>query len=645
MRFAYLSGLQKGITALVLLSLFHTPDLYAQMFTRDRTKAEYTLLFSGYVNWEGEEQIRQYSIGVLNSPLVYNELSFKSGTGKLKGKPFTVSYIKRIKDIGAVHVLYVAASRNPDIKRIAGKIKGQPILMVTDSCPDYEHIMINMLALNLGGKSFEINKGNIDETGLQVSDKILYVGGREEYLREIYLASEKEHEAVRKELADVSADLEEQKKMLGERRKEIDSLNLEIKGQMSELETLTDEIKDQQDVLEAKNRVLEDREKELREKEIEISQQNDRLSGLMADIETSSDILQEQRRNIQLQARQIEAQTDVLASQTDTIERQKNILLFFVVLFILGVGLIAAIIRAYRIKKEANRVLEDKNEAIRRQNIEITRQKEEITAQREHIKSSIYYALTIQQAILPQPEELDIYFENLIIYNPKDIVSGDFYWMSRVSAESDSNEKILLAVVDCTGHGVPGGFLSIVGSRILNAIVTENAIYDPGSILEEMDQRVRQALKQDKTENEDGMDVCLCSIERSRKRDGSYGEKVKIRFTGARRPLFYISGSSDPVRLQGDRKGVGGPYFKDMEFTETALDLKRGDMLYLTTDGLADQSSPGGDKFGNKKIMRILTEGRGLPMSEQKILLDEALVSFQKYEKQRDDITFLGIKL
>ncbi len=640
-----MSAQLKGMTALLFLSLVGTVGLHAQMFSRDRTKAEYTLLFSSYVNWEGEEYVPQYKIGVFGSPAVYNELSFKAGTDKLKGKPFTVTYIKRIKDINSFHVLYVAASRNPDIKRIAGKIGGQQILMVTDSCPDYEHIMINMLALNLGGKSFEINKGNIDATGLQVSDRILYAGGGEDDLREIYRASEKELEAVRMELHEVSADLEAQKGMLEERRKDIDSLNLEITGQMSELDTLTAEILDQQAVLKAKNQVLQNREQVLREKEAEISQQNDRLSGLLSDIETSSDILQEQRRNIQKQARQIEAQTDVLATQTDTIERQKNILLLFGLMFILGAGLIGAVIRAYRIKKAANRELEEKNESIRRQNIEITRQKEEITAQREHIQSSIYYALTIQQAILPLPDELGSYFENFIIYNPKDIVSGDFYWMSRVSSESDSKEKILLAVVDCTGHGVPGGFLSMVGSRMLNVIVTEKAIHDTRSVLEEMDRRVRLALRQDRTENEDGMDVCLCSIERIRIPDGDYGERVSICFTGARRPLFYTSGSSGPVRLQGDRKGVGGPFFRDMEFTVNELELKRGDMLYLTTDGLADQPSPGREKFSTKRIVRILAEVRDLPMSEQKNRLDYELVSFQKYEKQRDDITVLGIKL
>jgi hypothetical protein len=125
----------------------------AQGFTIDRIKAEYTLLLSGYVNWADEEQFASYRIGVLGDPLVYNELSFKSQMDQLKGKPFEAVYLKHISDVSGIRILYVGKDRNVDIRRIVNKIKGQPVLMVTDSASEFEYVMINLLAMNRGGQA------------------------------------------------------------------------------------------------------------------------------------------------------------------------------------------------------------------------------------------------------------------------------------------------------------------------------------------------------------------------------------------------------------------------------------------------------------------------------------------------------------
>lgn len=631
----------------------------AQGFTIDRIKAEYTLLLSGYVSWADEGQYDNYRIGVLGAPLVYNELSFKSQMDQLKGKPFEAVYLKQINDISGIRILYVGQERNTDIRRIVNKIRGQPILMVTDSSSEYEYVMINLLAVNRGGKAFELNKKNIDEAGLSISDKVLILGGKEDDLREIYRASEKELEKVREELVLLSADIGRQKILLEDRKREIDTLNREIDNQKAELAILVHDISEQQMVLAEKNRILEMRETELRSKESEISSQNAHLEKLLRDIDSGGRILQEQRADMQIQARQIDAQRSVLERQTLTIERQKSILYLSGILIFLGAGLIFFIVRAYSIKKRANRILKEKNESIKRQNVEITRQKEEILAQREqlvevntrierqnaNITSSIYYALTIQQAILPFPEEIDRYFENFIVFLPKDIVSGDFYWISHIDRNAEM-ETFYIAVADCTGHGVPGGFLSMVGTRLLNAIVNESRIFEPGIILTELDERFRKALKQDRTENDDGMDLCLCRIERKTDRqDAVIPGAIKVCFAGARRPLFYISNNSGIIRLPGDPKPVGGRYHNDVSFTQKTLAMSSGDMLYLTTDGLADQSSPERKKFGNKRLMEVLSCSSHLSMEQQKMRLDEELLTFQKYEKQRDDITLVGIKL
>lgn len=654
--------LRKGLLVLVLPGLLtcQINRINAQAFTPERMKAEFTLLLAGYVNWEDEENIDNFRIGVLSDQLVFNELSFKAGSDRLKTKPFDAVYLKQINDISGIHILYVGKERNADIRRIINKINGQPVLMVTDSLTEYELVMINLLALNKGGKAFELNKKNIDEAGLSISNKILYMGGKEDDLREIYRASEKELEKVRDELVVLNADLALQQQLLEKRKVEIDSLNREVDRQMQERSNLADDIREQQAVLAEKNDLLSARESELRTKEAEISSQNDRLQQLLQDIESSSKILQDQRLNMQLQTRQIEAQRSILEKQTVIIEKQQGILYLFGSLIILFTCLIFIVIWAYNIKRRANRILKDRNESIKRQNAEITRQKEEILAQgqqlmqvnrkiekqNQNITSSIYYALTIQQAILPLPEELDKYFENFVIFLPKDIVSGDFYWISHVH-RTENLETIFIAVADCTGHGVPGGFLSMVGTRLLNAIVAESRIFEPREILYELDERFRKALKQDRTENDDGMDLCLCRIERQTglQAAGQGAGMVSVCFAGARRPLFYTNGDNDIVRLHGDRKTVGGSYPHEVAFSEEKLELNSNSILYLTTDGLADQPSPEREKFGINRLIRILSSCKHLSMQEQKRNLEEELLKFQKYENQRDDITVMGIRL
>jgi len=325
----------------------------------------------------------------------------------------------------------------------------------------------------------------------------------------------------------------------------------------------------------------------------------------------------------------------------------------------LVMAIIFFIYRAYKIKKESNKILKEKNIAIQKQNVEITHQKEEILAQREqlelinkeiekqneNIKASIYYANTIQQAILPSEEEIKEYFDAFSIYLPKDIVSGDFFWFARDKESVNHSDLFFIAVADCTGHGVPGGFLSMVGSRMLNVVINENKIHSPEEVLDRVDQGFQKALRQEQTENDDGMDIVLVCIERKKNNKGEYIDPVHVRFSGARRPLLILKHGSSVEMIKGDRKTIGGRFHTEQVFTRKDVTLNKGDKLYLTSDGITDQHSPDREKFGLNRLMQILSENGALTMDEQKTNLEERLLSFMKYEKQRDDITLLGIKL
>jgi serine phosphatase RsbU (regulator of sigma subunit) len=193
-------------------------------------------------------------------------------------------------------------------------------------------------------------------------------------------------------------------------------------------------------------------------------------------------------------------------------------------------------------------------------------------------------------------------------------------------------------VADCTGHGVPGAFLSMIGIKMLSSIINERKEYDPKVILEMLNIGIQEALQQEKMGSDDGMDVCLCRIEYIHE-----GE-VKIIFSGARRPLYYSSNQKIHI-LPGDRKTVGGRFFKKQVFTNKELHLVPGDRIYLCSDGIADQNAPNRQKFGSRRLVKLLEKTLVHSMTEQKEVLKIALDDFQENEKQRDDISLMAIKL
>lgn len=267
--------------------------------------------------------------------------------------------------------------------------------------------------------------------------------------------------------------------------------------------------------------------------------------------------------------------------------------------------------------------------------IDNSRAYEIINDKNQDITDSLRYAQTIQHAILPSKEALeDVFAAHFLMFLPKDIVSGDFYWMSR------KKETTYLAVVDCTGHGVPGAFMSMIGSELLNELVNTPKIKGPAAILSKLDQLIYRSLNQGESKNTDGMDVCLCKIVKD---ESGY----EITFAGAKRPLFYTD-QGELKELKGDRKHIGGIFQKigvAKDFNDRVIRLKKGDRLYLTTDGYVDQASPNRKKIGTKKFRQLLEEKQELEMPRQGDFFTGYLAKHQKGINQRDDITILGVEL
>lgn len=320
-----------------------------------------------------------------------------------------------------------------------------------------------------------------------------------------------------------------------------------------------------------------------------------------------------------------------------------------------GIGIVLIIwlivrlsVRRLRKQKEyLEKVVEERTAEIRMKNVELEQQKEEIMAQRDEIElqkdkieeknknitASITYAKRIQDAMLPLKEKIDQAFDDyFILFKPRDIVSGDFYWFNT------RNNKIILTAVDCTGHGVPGAFMSMIGSEILTTIVNQG-ITVPSEILDYMNRYVRKALKQDQTENQDGMDMSLCTIDKQAK---------IVEWAGAKNPMIYIQ-NNELFHLKGDTQSIGGHQLskKERQFSNHVVSYAQGPTyFYIFTDGYQDQFGGGkARKFMVKSMKEMFFEHYSEPMNLQHKIYDAVIEEWKKNAEQTDDILVIGFKL
>lgn len=276
---------------------------------------------------------------------------------------------------------------------------------------------------------------------------------------------------------------------------------------------------------------------------------------------------------------------------------------------------------------------------IRERTAEVVKQKEEIEYKNRNITDSINYAKRIQEAILPSKELMRSRFpESFILYRPKDIVAGDFYWF----AEKD--RKFIIAACDCTGHGVPGAFMSLIGYSLLNEVLLEKTFTTPSSALDAMKKGIIKSLGQTGQEGEqkDGMDMSLVSLEVTL--DGKKANN-KLSYAGANNSLYLIR-KGELIELNADKMPIGIYLGIDKPFTNKELILEQGDTFYMFTDGYADQfGGDKGKKFTKKRFKDILLSIQNTNLAEQKNILEHSLDEWSGNEQQVDDVLVIGIRI
>jgi tetratricopeptide (TPR) repeat protein len=325
-------------------------------------------------------------------------------------------------------------------------------------------------------------------------------------------------------------------------------------------------------------------------------------------------------------------QAEEIRSKELQVKQQNMQKIFFAIGFLLVSILAIFIFRGYREKRRSN-------EIIVAQKREVELQRDLIEAKSIEITDSIFYARRIQHALLASDSLLKKNLpEYFVLHKPKDIVSGDFYWATSVKAEGSEKETFYFAVGDCTGHGVPGAFMSLLNISFLNQAVIEKKIGSPELILGHVRDQIISSLNPlgSETESKDGMDAVLCMFD---------FKGMWLRFSCANNPLWLIR-NNELKEFAADKMPVGMYHGEQKPFNNQTLGLRKGDIIYLFTDGYADQfGGPKGKKFKYKQLQQLLVDNSSKSMDEQKELLDKTIEDWRGSLEQIDDILIVGIKV
>lgn len=306
---------------------------------------------------------------------------------------------------------------------------------------------------------------------------------------------------------------------------------------------------------------------------------------------------------------------------------------FYLLIFIvISAALFLYIKLRERKLRHEKKILEDK---VNERTAEVVQKNIELDEKNKDITASIRYAKRIQDAILPPDDFVKKHLPNtFVLFKPKDIVSGDFYWMA------DKEDKVVFAAVDCTGHGVPGAFMSIVGHNLLDRIIIEQNILQPGLILDELNKGISDTLRQSDLEDNtvrDGMDIALCTFNRT---------TAMLEYAGAYNAMWLIR-EGKLIEFKANKFPIGTMRFDDnKKFTNHEIQLLKGDTVYIFSDGFSDQfGGPLGKKFKSNNFKQLLLDSIHLSMEEQGEVLDLAIQSWRGSHEQVDDILVIGTRL
>ncbi len=460
------------------------------------------------------------------------------------------------------------------MSKLMGNYKGKPVLIVGENYP-FHSCMINLISLN-GKTVYEINEELISAQGLKPMDALKNGQSTSEI----------------------------------EWKKSLDRANADLLKQQQQLKQT---------------------QQKLNQSQQQVSQTKEQLAETDAALQNTADTLNQAKGVIEEKAKIISMKDHDLMMQEAEIANQRRINITIGIILVLAIALLFFIIRGFITSRRTNEKLMQMNKALKEHKDELFLQKLLIEEKNREIQDSIEYAKNIQTALMPSPSQLAHYFkESFLMYRPKDIVSGDFFWFTEL------NDSYIIAVVDCTGHGVPGAMMSVVGLKLLNQAVNEKGLTLPEAILEFIDEGVQESFSHNAEKTmRDGMDLALIKI---------FKKELVLEFAGVYNPLYVVN-ASGVKEIKPDKKAIGYK-LKDFKYSRTSVQLQKNDCIYLFTDGFADQfGGPSGKKFKYAQFKSLLKSSWGDPLYKQEKLINEAFDSWKGALEQIDDVCVIGLRI
>jgi len=606
---------------------------FGQAGLNDGTRAVFIFDIAKYIDYGpgfGDSSI--FRIGILDKDvsLFFEMGNMRKTRTKIQDKPVEIVKFNTESQITYTQVLYVNKASGYNLNKVKAAIEKHQTLLMTEGY-EFRESMINFMGVEGEMPKYGVNEDMINKAGMRVNSNMLTQAIKTKEDWENLFGKASEQIVIQRDTI----------------RQQLEMINIqrtEILHQKALLDSLDKEITTKEKTLNEKQKVLDRQFVQISKQQGEISVQKQTIVVQQNEVQVQKDTLARQKGKITIQLARIDEQLKRISDQDskikmqlEAIEKQKLVLYFVVFALLLVSFLGYYIYRGYKIKKEANIKLEDKNRTISAQKDEIEKQRDLAAAQRDqigyqkrHIEDSIMYAKRIQTALIPSLELFSDKLEHFVLYKPLAIVSGDFYWVS-----AQANPQVIISA-DCTGHGVPGAFMSMLGVTMLNEIIIGKHILMPDQIIENLRQGIIKSLKQVAEEDsiKDGMDIAVCVVD---------FDKNILWYAGANSPLYLVRGG-ELTHYRADKMPVAIHYRME-PFTLHKIDLQKGDAFYIFSDGYADQfGGPKQRKFMSMQLRETLVAMAGMPMLQQGERLNKIFEEWRGDSPQIDDVTLIGVR-
>jgi serine phosphatase RsbU (regulator of sigma subunit) len=604
----------------------------ADLDTEAKIRAAFIYNFTKYISWPKDAYSTKFRIGVLNNEELTAALESMAKVKRVNDAYFEIVRMTDLSDIKSFQMVYINDYTRFPIETIYKKIGYESVLVISDQYPNDE-CMINFIEIDNRMK-FKLNEDEIKKQNITVSNSLLKIGtqtyskfdiSREESSSNTKTkiptsevnkkvkneaAVEMSNEEYDKLVAKLESDLTLEMSKVSKKDQEITSLRENINEQKEELVIVQDKIKNQSNELIKLSSSIGMKEQEYLEN--------------IEKVEQSQASLDSAKTNLLKTKNQLSSTALLLDNQ-----KSINYIILVVLLIIGSLGFLS--FRSYRKQKAQATIILEQKQVAEIQRDEIQNQHYQLEEKTKEITDSINYAKRIQEAILPPIKLVKNYLaESFIFYQPKDIVAGDFYWMET------TDDLVIFAAADCTGHGVPGALVSVVCSNALNQALKEFGQTQPAAILDKTLDIVIERFEKSEKEVKDGMDIALCA----------YNSKtMELQFAGAQNSLWIIkNGADELIEIKGDKQPIG-KYAEKKPFTNHTIQLEKGDLIYMTSDGYVDQfGGDKGKKYKSINFKKLLLSIKVKPVDEQLTIIKQNFDQWKGDLEQLDDVCVIGFK-